>query len=429
MAWGAFDVAQMLSAAFLLVLAGTLLVLNFEGRVHRAFALFLVLRGMSTALHRLALVDADAADAAYWRAMAGYFDLGLVPALLHFLLVYARPATRRPVATALLVAAAAAVEVAYGVDHCLDVCASEGGRQRLGPLGLLTFGVPLAYGACALILARAAASAPSGSRRAGASLVAFAFTLTAVLDAALAAGTWAAFGIGTDLAFYDASPWIVPAFLARILGILPALAAAVLLARAATTARGRRVGSVVLALVAATGVLVPFAIAALGLRAPALVLVGLWRLAMPAIVSYTLLRHGLFGLDVRLRWTIRRGTVAGAFVGVFLIAVQVAENFLDQELGLVLGGVAAGLLVLFLDPLQRAAGRLAHALLPETRPIERMGEEERRDLYRDQASLAWSDGALDRSERAMLDRLRERLGLGAEEAARIERDAAEGAPR
>ena len=47
-------------------------------------------------------------------------------------------------------------------------------------------------------------------------------------------------------------------------------------------------------------------------------------------------------------------------------------------------------------------------------------QDERAHLYRDQVELAWADGRLTVKERALLDQLRERMGLSLEEAGAIE---------
>lgn len=139
------------------------------------------------------------------------------------------------------------------------------------------------------------------------------------------------------------------------------------------------------------------------------------------VLSYAILRHQLLGLDVRVRWTIQRGTIGAVFLAVFLVATQVAENYLDAY-GVLLGGVAAGLLLFFLGPIQRGAERLAQTAIPAAKRPADMTADERLAIYRTQAQIAWQDGKVDRKDREMLLSLRGQLGLSAEaaEAAELE---------
>lgn len=141
------------------------------------------------------------------------------------------------------------------------------------------------------------------------------------------------------------------------------------------------------------------------------------------VLGYAILRHQMLGLDVRVRWTIDRGTLVAAFAAVFLVATRVAEAYLETY-GWLVGGVAAGLLVFALPRLQRVASRVADAAVPHAKAASAMSETERRELYAEQARIAWRDGAMSRREREMLRRLQERLGIGPDEATRIEDEAA-----
>jgi hypothetical protein len=44
------------------------------------------------------------------------------------------------------------------------------------------------------------------------------------------------------------------------------------------------------------------------------VLRGVWRFPLPILATHAPLRHQLLGIDVRLKWTIRRGTLAAFFL-------------------------------------------------------------------------------------------------------------------
>jgi uncharacterized membrane protein YebE (DUF533 family) len=112
------------------------------------------------------------------------------------------------------------------------------------------------------------------------------------------------------------------------------------------------------------------------------------------------------------------------FLAVFFVVAQLAQNFLSDEYGLVAGGVAAGLLLFALSPLQRIAEGVANTAMPGVKSFNEMSHAERLEAYLRSARIAWADGAIDRSERAMLDGLRETLGLSTEETTRLESEAA-----
>lgn len=151
---------------------------------------------------------------------------------------------------------------------------------------------------------------------------------------------------------------------------------------------------------------------------------GAMRLVTVAILAYAILRHQLLEIDVKVRWGIRQSTLAAAFVGVFFVVSEGAQSvFATTANSELLGIAAAGLLVFALAPLQQAAERLASAAVPGAKPVGEMTRDERGEVYRAMARAAWQDGALDRSERALLLELRNRLGLSGAEAERLEAEA------
>ena len=135
---------------------------------------------------------------------------------------------------------------------------------------------------------------------------------------------------------------------------------------------------------------------------------------------YGILKTQLFDIDVKLRWTIHKGTIAAIFAGVFIVVAQLAENLLNQRLGWAWGGVAAGLLLLAISPILRLADRISKAAVPSGKPLERLTHNEREQFYADHVRAAWEDGSIDRSDRVLLNTLRNRLGLPVDRAARLE---------
>lgn len=136
---------------------------------------------------------------------------------------------------------------------------------------------------------------------------------------------------------------------------------------------------------------------------------GALRLPAIALFAYAILRHQMLGLDVRLRWTIKRGTVAAAFVGVFLVGTNVAQNLFSTQWGPLFGGVAAGMLFFALVPLQRAAERLAERAVPSGSLAS--ASSRAAETFRDAMRLALHDGAMTRAEEKHLAQIADGLGL------------------
>lgn len=154
---------------------------------------------------------------------------------------------------------------------------------------------------------------------------------------------------------------------------------------------------------------------------------GLSFILFPALVVYGLLQGRLPGLETRARLTVRASTIAAVFVGIFLVVAEVAGSFFQNAYGWAFGGLAAGIAIIAIHPIQRVAERVASAAVPVDRTAAApLVHEERLSMYREQARVAWSDGNLSADERRMLDAAREHLGLTHEEAAAIEREAIPG---
>lgn len=154
-------------------------------------------------------------------------------------------------------------------------------------------------------------------------------------------------------------------------------------------------------------------------------LVGIARLALPALVAVALVRHQLFDFDRRLKWGIRRGTLAGVFVAVFFVVGTIASEALVGSYGYMLGGVAAGLLLFAIRPLERVAERVADVALPEVReapPVATASADERRAAYRDAVRMALADGIVTRPEERALASLAHALALNAPEALALRED-------
>ncbi len=159
-------------------------------------------------------------------------------------------------------------------------------------------------------------------------------------------------------------------------------------------------------------------------------ILGLSRFVGVAVLAYAIVRQQLFDIDLKIKWTVNRGSVAAAFVSVFFVVEQIVQNLAGDALGVAAGAVATGLLVFAMHPLQRLARRFADVAMPNVRENDpNYTLENKRDTYRQALAIAWSDGVLTAKEMLMLSRLRESLTLSDQEIVALESEWARIAPR
>jgi hypothetical protein len=129
------------------------------------------------------------------------------------------------------------------------------------------------------------------------------------------------------------------------------------------------------------------------------------------LLGYAILRLQLLDIDVKLKWTIKRGTLAAVFLAVFFVVAQLAQNFLSQSYGLLLGGASAGLLLFAIAPLQRMAERVANAAMPGVGGAPEHRQSRAAEAYTFALRMAYADKVLTREEERGLAVLAEELGL------------------
>jgi hypothetical protein len=141
------------------------------------------------------------------------------------------------------------------------------------------------------------------------------------------------------------------------------------------------------------------------------------------LVAYGVLRTQLFDVDLRLKRTIKRSTIAAAFVATFFIVSELAGEVLSSQLGTVLGVVCTGLLVFFLDPIQRTAERLSNAAMPNTHATPEYESYRKLQVYETAVRAALEDGHISARQRRVLDSMLESMGIDASVAEQLEKDA------
>lgn len=165
--------------------------------------------------------------------------------------------------------------------------------------------------------------------------------------------------------------------------------------------------------------------AAFGPRALALVLgPPLILLVYVPLIAYGILRAQVFDIDLRLQRGLQHTTVAAVFLVVFFVVSETIEALTSTRWGPVVGLVAAALLALVGDRLQRLAGRLSALAMPGVEDTPRYREERRAAVYRAAVADALQNGSISERERRVLGHLRDALGLAEADAARIERESA-----
>jgi hypothetical protein len=138
------------------------------------------------------------------------------------------------------------------------------------------------------------------------------------------------------------------------------------------------------------------------------------------LIARGMLRYQMFDFDLKVKWTIQRGTVAAIILGAAVIAGQVAQNFLAGAFGWLAGGIVAGLLVFAIKPIERLAERLSDRAMPRTTGTPEYLAQRKHEIYRAAIEDMAADGAITVKERGALLRLAKNLELDGNDAMRIE---------
>lgn len=145
-------------------------------------------------------------------------------------------------------------------------------------------------------------------------------------------------------------------------------------------------------------------------------------------IGYGILKAQLLDVELKLKRGISHSTVAAIFIAVFFVVSEGAQVVLGDVAGNeLLGILAAGALVFALAPLQRLAGRISEAALPDVEDTPAYRERRGREIYAAAVESALIDGVITDAERDVLATLADQFGLSAGEARALEREVAEGA--
>lgn len=146
------------------------------------------------------------------------------------------------------------------------------------------------------------------------------------------------------------------------------------------------------------------------------------------LLAYGVVTTQLFDIELKLKWTVRQGTIAAIFVAVFFFVSESATLVLSERLGPLVGIAAASLLILVLEPLKRFAGHISNAALPHAQETAEYAAFRKLQVYHAALESAYADGAVTPKERAILDSLCKSLGIHPGDAQRLEAELATGFP-
>jgi len=149
---------------------------------------------------------------------------------------------------------------------------------------------------------------------------------------------------------------------------------------------------------------------------------GILRVISALLLGYGLLKYGLFDVDLKLKWSLDRGTILALFGGVFFLVEEIAANFVSAALGTIAGFAAAAILLLAFKPLRRATQRLADRVFPHVSNSPESVESRKLVVYRSAAEAAAKDGVITERERDMLAALVRELRIASADVARVEHE-------
>jgi hypothetical protein len=140
------------------------------------------------------------------------------------------------------------------------------------------------------------------------------------------------------------------------------------------------------------------------------------------LIAYGILSTQLFDIDLRVKWTIRQSTLAAMLIATIYFTSETANRLLSNQLGAWPGLIAAALIVYFLAPLQRIAERVADRAMPATVSTPEYLSYRKMQVYEAALTEALGGDGISEKERAILTRLRDTLGVSADDARAMEED-------
>ena len=140
------------------------------------------------------------------------------------------------------------------------------------------------------------------------------------------------------------------------------------------------------------------------------------------LVAYGILRLQLFDVDLRIKRGIKRSTIAASYVATFFVVSELAGNYLSDQLGTIMGVLATGILVFFLDSIQRTAEKVSNAAMPNTNESVEYLSFRKLQVYEATLRASLEDGVISKRQRKVLDSMITSMNLDVSVAQQIETD-------
>jgi len=145
-------------------------------------------------------------------------------------------------------------------------------------------------------------------------------------------------------------------------------------------------------------------------------------LAFVLLLAYGILKVQLFDIDLHIKRGLKRSTVAAIFVFVFIVVEQLVSNYFNGQFGVLLGAIVAGLMLFGLDHIRHFAGRIANEAMPTVSATPEYLAFRKLEVYRAAFEGLNVDAQITDKERAMLEKLRIKLGIQPGDAQALEED-------
>lgn len=129
-----------------------------------------------------------------------------------------------------------------------------------------------------------------------------------------------------------------------------------------------------------------------------------------SLLAYGILRSQILDIELKVKFALTQSVAGGLLAGSFFVLSEALEALMPVE-GLIPGLLAAGLVVLALRPVYRLVRRAVERVMPGVERSSAYITTRRAEIYRAALEGAAEDGRVTSSERAILERLREQLGL------------------
>lgn len=138
------------------------------------------------------------------------------------------------------------------------------------------------------------------------------------------------------------------------------------------------------------------------------------------LTAYGIATAHLFDIDLKIKWTLQRGTVMAAYVAVFFVVSEGTAAILSEQVGTVVGLLATGALLFGLAPIQRWAERVSDSAMPNVQDTPEFRKFRKLEIYGEAFTDALRRGDLGAVQRAALNNLRDELQLTAVDAKQLE---------